>query len=322
MSVKFNGRIGYGAMGLTLNPNPVSEEQAFEVLKIAIENGAGLINTSEFYGLNPREANLILLNNFFTKYPELRSKVKLSCKGAMVNMGEPDCSKEGVTKSIENTLKYIDHIDIYECARVDPNVPIEDTISYLKEFVEMGKIGGISLSETNANTIKRANKIYPISFVEVEFSLFVPDILHDGVYQTCLELGIPILAYSPLGLGFLSGKFLKFEDTAKLGPFREVFQKFNDESIFNHNVALAKKIEEMSSRKGVTMAQFALAWVISFDNVVPIPGSTNPSRVLENMKVTDIKLTDEEFKEIDKFLENFQVKGYRYNLHADKFLMQ
>lgn len=175
-------------------------------MRTAISLGAVSWNGGELYGTKERNS-LHLVNEYFTKYPEDADKVNLSIKGALdLDTFKPNGSKEGIQRSIDECLRVLDgkkFLDLFECARVDPTVPIEDTIGYIAEYVKAGKIGGISLSEVNANTIRRAHKVHPIAAVEIEFSLFVTNPLENGVAETCAELGIPIIAYSPLGRGFL-----------------------------------------------------------------------------------------------------------------------
>jgi pyridoxine 4-dehydrogenase len=192
--------------GLTWRANPPSQEQSFEAMRTALSLGANAWNGGELYG-SPERNSLHLLNEYFTKYPEDAEKVVLSIKGGLVPGGlMPDGSKKNVDRSIGECLKVLDgkkSLDLFECARVDPNTPIEDTISAIAEWVKAGKLGGISLSEVNANTVRRAHKIHPISAVEVEVSLWATEPFENGVAQACAELGIPIIAYSPLGRGFL-----------------------------------------------------------------------------------------------------------------------
>jgi len=186
--------------------SPPSQSQSFEALRTALSLGANAWNGGELYG-SPKRNSLHLLNEYFTKYPEDADKVILSIKGGMIpGSMTPDGSKEGVKRSIEECLKQLDgkkSLDLFEMARGDPKVPIEETVGYIAEYVKAGKLGGISLSEVKADTIRRAHKIHPISAVEVEFSLWCTDILENGIAATCAELGIPIIAYSPLGRGFL-----------------------------------------------------------------------------------------------------------------------
>jgi pyridoxine 4-dehydrogenase len=192
--------------GLTWRETPPSQEQAFDAMRTALSEGAIAWNGGEIYG-TPERNSLHLLNEYFTKYPEDAEKVVLSIKGGCVpGTLMPDGSKQNIQRSIDECLKVLDgkkFLDIFQCARVDPKVPIEDTVSYIAEYVKAGKVGGIGLSEVNANTIRRAHKIHPIAAVEYEFSLWTPNALENGVAQTCAELGIPLVAYSPMGRGFL-----------------------------------------------------------------------------------------------------------------------
>lgn len=175
-------------------------------MRTALSEGAVAWNGGELYG-SPERNSLHLLNEYFTKYPSDAEKVVLSIKGGLVpGAMKPDGSREGIKRTMEETLRVLDgkkFLDLFECARVDPNTPIEDTVSYLAEYVKAGKLGGISLSEVGANTIRRAHKVHPISAVEVEVSLWETSAFENGVVETCGELGIPIVAYSPLGRGFL-----------------------------------------------------------------------------------------------------------------------
>jgi len=176
-------------------------------MNTAFAKGANFWNGGEFYG-PPERNSLQLLDEYFTKHPEQAEKVVLSIKGGLKPTMAPDGSREGVERSVDNTLKLLNgkkFLDVFECARVDPKTPIEITIQALADYVKAGKIGGISLSECSAESIRRAAKVHKIECVEVEFSLWATDILDNGVAKTCAELNIPIVAYSPLGRGFLVG---------------------------------------------------------------------------------------------------------------------
>ena len=180
---------------MTWRKQPPSEEQSFKALRASLEAGANFWNAGEFYG-TPEFNSLTLLNKYFTMYPEDAEKVVLSIKGGLVNM-KPNGTPEGVKTSIENCLRLLDgkkSIDIFECARVDKNTPIETTMKALEEFVKAGKIGGIALSEVSAESVKRAAKITKIVAVEVELSLWSTDILSNGVAAACAENNIPVVA--------------------------------------------------------------------------------------------------------------------------------
>jgi pyridoxine 4-dehydrogenase len=283
-------------------------------MKAALASGSNFWNGGEIYG--PTDANsLHLLHDYFARYPEDADKVVLSIKGA-VKPGTftPTGDKAGVTRSIEECLKILDEkkkIDIFECARVDPKVPIEETIGYLAEFVKAGKIGGIGLSETAAATIRRAASIYPIAAVEVEFSLLSTDIQTNDVASTCAELKIPIIAYSPLGRGFLTGQIKSFNDVTEEHKYGPRFQEEN----FHKNLELVETINKVAEKKGCTPAQLAIGWVKAYSGtkghptIIPIPGATTVSRVRENTK--DVHITAEDLNEIDKILATMPVQGPR-----------
>jgi pyridoxine 4-dehydrogenase len=160
----------------------------------------------EFYG-TPELNSLHLLNDYFTKYPEDADKVVISIKGGMkATEVAIDGSKANIQRSIDECLRVLDgkkFLDLFECSRVDPEVPVEDTISYIAEYVKAGKLGGICMSEVSAKSIRKGHAVHPIAAVEVEFSMYATEILENDVAATCAELGIPIIAYSPMGRGFL-----------------------------------------------------------------------------------------------------------------------
>lgn len=314
---------GLGLMGLTWRPTITPDEIAFKVMKTALDNGANFWNSGEFYGIPPNlTANLQLINRYFTKYPEDSEKVVLSVKGA-VEIGPTGTAlrgdREGVQRSVDNILQILDgkvRVAIFECARVDTSVPLEETISTLAEYVKAGKIGGIGLSEAGPKTIRKAHSIHPIAAVEVEVSLWATDIFTPGgVADTCAELGIPIAAYSPLGRGFLTGEIKSFNDVPEGDPRRHC-ERFHPGN-FEKNFELVDKISAISKRKGWTNSQLALAWVRQVGNapgksvIIPIPGATTVARAEENFKAC-VELTEGEMEEISKILESMEIVGSRY----------
>ena len=175
-------------------------------MRASVEAGATCWNGGEIYG-DADYNSLHLLREYFTRYPEDADKVVINIKGCSgLPMSGPDGSEKEVRRSMDNILSFLEgkkKLDLFESARVDPNTPVEETISYMAKYVKEGKLGGISLSECSANTIRRAAKVHKISGVEVEFSIYSTDILTNGVAEACAELSIPIFAYSPLGRGML-----------------------------------------------------------------------------------------------------------------------
>ena len=237
----------------------------------------------------------------------------------------PDGSEENVRRSVDNCLRMLDgtkKLDIFECARVDPNTPIETTIGVLATYVKEGKLGGISLSEVKAETIRRAHKVHPICAVEVELSLWETGALTNGVAAACAELGITLVAYSPLGRGFLTGQIKKYEDIGE-GDLRKHFPRFQKD-VFAKNLELVEKLEKLAGKKGCTPAQLALAWVRQLGEkegmpvIIPIPGATTEARVMENMDV--VRLSNEDMEEIDGILKETIVVGERYPEMAQKHL--
>lgn len=203
------------------------------------------------------------MERYFTKYPEDASKVVLSIKGGLNNM-TPDGSPENVRKSVDNCLSLLKgkkSIDIFEMARVDKKVPLETTLKALEEYVKAGKIGGIALSEVSAATIKKAVSITKIVAVEVELSLFTTHIFGNGVAAICAEHNVPIVAYSPLSRGFLTGEIKSFNDIPE-GDFRRGFPRFQPEN-FAANLKIVKEVEKLAQTKGCTTAQIAINWVRS-----------------------------------------------------------
>ena len=267
-----------------------------------------------------------LLNRYFTKYPEDAEKVVLSIKGDInPETHQPDGSEEGVRKSVDNCIKLLGgrkHLDIFECARVDPKVPIETTIEALAKLVKEGKITGISLSEVKADTIRRAAKVHQICAVEVELSMWETNVLTNGVAVTCAELDIPLVAYSPLGRGFLTGDIKKLDDIPQ-DDMRRRFPRFSEEN-FPKNVDLVHKVDALAKQKGCKPSQLALAWVRQLSErpgmpvIIPIPGATTEARVTENMRT--VRLSDSDMKEIDKLLKSAIVQGHRYPSMAQGLL--
>jgi pyridoxine 4-dehydrogenase len=220
-------------------------------------------------------------------------------------------------------------------ARVDPNTPIEKTVGYIAEYVKAGKLGGISLSEVGANSIRKAASVHKIAAVEVEFSLFCTDILENGVAKACAELNIPIVAYSPLGRGFLvrsrssqsqgvpnnkqTGKYKKHDDLEPDSMLRHM-PRFQPD-VFDENIKLMHAVEDIAQKKGVTPGQIALGWVLyqsgknGMPTLVPIPGATTSERVKENMKPA--RLDESDMKELAQILEKFPITGERYGKESN-----
>ena len=286
-------------------------------MKAALKSGVNLWNGGELYG-KPHANSLHLLNRYFTKYPEDADKVVISIKGSIstTKMG-PDNSEKNIRRSIDECLKVLDgkkSLDLFEPARQDPNVPLEETINAMASYIKEGKLGGISLSEVTADQIRNAEKLHKIAAVEVEMSLHSPDVLYNGVAKTCAELDIPLIAYSPMGRGLLTATIFKPEDIAK-DDIRHHLPRFQPGNM-EKNAAMGLEVQKVANGKGCTPAQVALAWVRSysgkggFGTIIPIPGSTTEERTIENG--VDVTLSDDELKELEEIMRKTVVAGNRY----------
>lgn len=312
------GKVGFGLMGLTWRAKPCSQEQAFETMRTALKNGHNFWNGGEFYG-PPEYNSLVLLERYFEKYPEDADKVVLSIKGGVdLKTHKPDGSAEGTRRTLDHCiaqLKGRKKIDLFEFARRDQNVPMELSFSTLeKEYIQTGKLGGISLSEVRAETIHEAVKHTKVEAVEVELSLFSTDILENGVAAACAQYGIPLVAYSPIGRGMLTNQIKKYEDIPEDSALRH-FPRFQPGN-FEINLQLVEQVKELAEKKGCTIAQLAISWTLAVSKrpgmptIIPIPGATTAERVEENGKVVDI--SDEEMAQIDATLAKFTAAGERY----------
>ncbi|TKA28707.1 hypothetical protein B0A50_03035 [Salinomyces thailandicus] len=312
------GSTGYGLMGLTWRANPPPQDQAFDAMKESLKNGANFWNGGEIYGKAERNS-LHLLREYFEKYPEDVTKVVISIKGgcepdALKPNGSAENTKRSINECIEQLGKVGKKLDLWEAARVDQGTPIEVTMRTAKDFVDSGKLGGISLSECSEDTIRRAARVAKIEAVEVEFSLWSTEILDNGVARACAELEIPIVAYSPLGRGFLTGQIKSPSDIAE-DDLRKQMPRFQPEN-FDANIKLVEELQRLAGAKGCTPGQIATSWIKAKSGrdgmpvMIPIPGATTAERVEENCQ--DVELSDADVKEVDSLLEKVQIKGDRY----------
>ncbi|KAF8610100.1 aldo/keto reductase [Ceratobasidium sp. AG-I] len=322
-------KIGHGLMMMTSTPAKLPDEQCFEAIKAGIESAPPgvkvFLNSGEFYGYPPNwTANLELLNRFFTKYPEYAERTFLSIKGGAVidsNGLSFGGSETTIERSINDIIKKLGpnkKLDLFECARVDPKTPIEETIAVLNKFVESGKISYIGISEVSAATLERASKVGKIAVAEIEVSPWSYEEETKKVIAKAAETGTVIAAYSPLGRGLLTGNF-KPEDLPE-GDFRRNQPWFSEENL-KKNKESVEKLAEIAKKKNITSAQLCLAWVSSLGpHIVPIPGSSRAQRTLENMVAASITLDDKEVEEIKHIMELNPVSGTRYDDHNMKMV--
>ncbi|KAN0102348.1 aldo/keto reductase [Russula decolorans] len=300
---------------MTWRPTPVPDEEAFAAIKAGINSlppGVKVfLNSGEFYGQDLLTGNLELLARFFEKYPEYANRTFLSVKG--------DGSRESLRRSVDTILKVLrgtKRLDLFQPARRDPNYEIEHYAEVLNEMVQEGKFDYIGISEVRAETIRRAHKVMTVAAAEIELSLQAYEWETKDVISTCQELGIAVVAYSPLGHGLLTGHIKNRLDLEEGDPRRD-FNRFQDNNI-EHNLRLVDTLSAIANRKSITLAQLCIAWVGSLaDYVIPLPGS---SRTLENRLAGEVELSTEDLTEIARLLEKYPRKGARYVDVPDELL--
>jgi aryl-alcohol dehydrogenase-like predicted oxidoreductase len=304
--------LGLGCMGMSFAYGPADDAESFRVLRRYLELGGTFFDTAEIYGPYVNEE---LLGRFLREVPRETVVVATKFGFKLVN-GERrgvDSSPENVRRACDGSLSRlgIDQIDLYYQHRVDPNVPIEETVGALKEMVAAGKIRSIGLSEANPETIRRAAKVHPVAALQSEYSLWTRDVETNGVLATCRELGVAFVPYSPLGRGFLTGAIQKLSD---LDPsdWRLTNPRFAQE-VFETNLKLAEAVKRLAAKKSCTPAQFALAWVLAQGNdMIPIPGTKRLNYLEDNMGALAVQLTEADLKETNETFGELKVAGERY----------
>ena len=306
--------IGLGCMGMSAFYGATDEAESVRTILRALDLGCNFLDTSDMYGphTNERLVGATIADRRDEVFLATKFGIKLT-PGA--DGGPPTRSIDGspdyVRAACEASLERlgVDHIDLYYQHRVDPNTPVEDTVGAMAELVKEGKIGHIGLSEASAQTIRRAHAVHPITAVQTEYSLWTRDIESD-ILPTLNELGIALVAYSPLGRGFLSGRFTSPEELDE-NDFRRYGPRFTGENL-EHNLKLAERVKELAAEKDITAGQLALAWVLHRgEHVVPIPGTKRVSYLEENLAAADVRLSDEEVQAIAEAIPS--AAGDRYD---------
>jgi aryl-alcohol dehydrogenase-like predicted oxidoreductase len=305
--------LGLGCMGMSFAYGPANDEESLQVLHRYLELGGNFLDTAEIYGPYKNEE---LLGRFLREIPRVDVVVatKFGFRTNPDGTRSVDSSPQNVRRACDASLGRlgIETIDLFYQHRVDPNVPIEETVGAMAELVSAGKVRALGLSEAGPETLRRAANVHSIAALQSEYSLWTRDMETNGVLATCRELGITFVPYSPLGRGFLTGAIQKLDDLDPGDWRRSNYPRFQQQAL-QANLKLAAAVRELASEKGVTPAQLALGWVLAQGkDFVPIPGTKRVRYLEENMGALSVTLDETDLRQIEARLAQIEIVGERY----------
>jgi aryl-alcohol dehydrogenase-like predicted oxidoreductase len=306
--------LGLGCMGMSAFYGETDTEESEATIHRALELGIDFLDTAQIYGPLTNEELVGRAikgkRDQFVIATKMQRNLDEAVPGDMSTLGEIDGSAQNVRKTIDGSLQRlgIEQIDLYYLHRVDPNVEIEETVGAMAELVEAGKVAHLGLSEAAPETIRRAHAVHPITALQTEYSVFARE-PEAEIIPTCRQLGIGFVPYSPLGRGFLSGRFTSPDELAE-DDFRRTQPRFQGENL-EANKRIVAKLREIAEEKEITPAQLAIAWVLAQgEDIVPIPGTKRREYLEENAAAADIELSAEDLSRINEELP--EVSGDRY----------
>ncbi|MET9125006.1 MULTISPECIES: aldo/keto reductase [unclassified Streptomyces] len=308
---------GLGCMGMTFAYGPADEQEALRTAHRALERGVTLLDTADFYGPHSNEEFVARVIAGRRDGVVVCSKVGNEVTEDGTITGRLNNRPDYIRTAVEGTLRRLgtDRLDLYYLHRVDPAVPVEESVGALAELVQAGKVRHLGVCEASAATIRRAHAVHPLAAVQTEYSLSTRDVEANGVLATVRELGIGFVGYSPLGRGLLTGRIRSLDGLAE-HDFRRIAPRFQQGNL-DQNLHVVERLQHLAASKGITAGQLALAWVLAQgDDVIAIPGTKRVSYLQENLAASDVTLSADDLRALDEIAPHGSTVGDRYPVGA------